>query len=248
MSANGTRGHRETFSGTALTRRQLLRFSVRPTITFPSSSAPRRRRCRCRPGRRRSCGRRCRRCRSRRRCTRCQRRRRARDAWSGRPGAELPRHLPPLPAGLEPPDHALELLPQLLGVRAVPACRQVRIDELPILIRQLRLRHARRSTGGTRQPHHRVVADHAFMPVRETLARVDADLAGGRVRLARQRLRLRGLISSFPHDLTLRRRPAEVYRLYGDAAELDAGCTSKRTATPMRPLSSRRGMSVPGGG
>ncbi|MFE0949021.1 DUF6584 family protein [Streptomyces mutabilis] len=55
------------------------------------------------------------------------------------------------------------------------------------------------------------------MPLRETLARVDADLAAGRVPVARQRLR--GLISSFPHNLTLRRRLAEVYRLYGDAAE-----------------------------
>ncbi|MGZ2359944.1 hypothetical protein LRE75_25165 [Streptomyces sp. 372A] len=55
------------------------------------------------------------------------------------------------------------------------------------------------------------------MPLTETLARVDADLVAGRVPVARQRLR--GLISSFPHDLTLRRRLAEVYRLYGDAAE-----------------------------
>lgn len=35
--------------------------------------------------------------------------------------------------------------------------------------------------------------------------------------MARQRLR--GLVASFPYDLTLRRRLAEVYRLYGDAAE-----------------------------
>src|SRR3954469_4507584 len=55
------------------------------------------------------------------------------------------------------------------------------------------------------------------MPLGETLARADADLAAGRVPVARQRLR--GLISSFPYDLTLRRRLAEVYRLYGDAAE-----------------------------
>lgn len=55
------------------------------------------------------------------------------------------------------------------------------------------------------------------MPLRETLARVDADLAAGRVPVARQRLR--GLVSSFPHDLTLRRRLGEVYRLFGDAAE-----------------------------
>ncbi|WP_405772124.1 DUF6584 family protein [Streptomyces sp. NBC_01538] len=55
------------------------------------------------------------------------------------------------------------------------------------------------------------------MPLRETLARIDADLAAGRVPVARQRLR--GLVSSFPYDLTLRRRLAEVYRLYGDAAE-----------------------------
>ncbi|WP_306327995.1 DUF6584 family protein [Streptomyces venezuelae] len=50
-----------------------------------------------------------------------------------------------------------------------------------------------------------------------TLVRVDADLAAGRVPMARQRLR--GLVSSFPNDLTLRRRLGEVYRLYGDAAE-----------------------------
>ncbi|MGW6866189.1 DUF6584 family protein [Streptomyces sp. NPDC054904] len=55
------------------------------------------------------------------------------------------------------------------------------------------------------------------MPLNETLARVDADLAAGRIPIARQRLR--GLISSFPHDLTLRRRLAGIYRLYDDAAE-----------------------------
>ncbi|MGW0291039.1 DUF6584 family protein [Streptomyces tuirus] len=55
------------------------------------------------------------------------------------------------------------------------------------------------------------------MPLRDTLARVDADLAAGRVPVARQRLR--GLVSSFPTDLTLRRRLAEVYRLYAEPAE-----------------------------
>ncbi|MFE7580470.1 DUF6584 family protein [Streptomyces gardneri] len=55
------------------------------------------------------------------------------------------------------------------------------------------------------------------MPLSNTLDRVDADLAAGRVPMARQRLR--GLVSSYPCDLTLRRRLAEVYRLYGDAAE-----------------------------
>ncbi|MBB1245207.1 hypothetical protein GL263_16740 [Streptomyces durbertensis] len=55
------------------------------------------------------------------------------------------------------------------------------------------------------------------MSVRQTLARVDEELAAGRVPLARQRLR--GLVSSFPADLELRRRLAEVYRLYGDDAE-----------------------------
>ncbi|MDB1088748.1 hypothetical protein PJ985_14360 [Streptomyces sp. ACA25] len=55
------------------------------------------------------------------------------------------------------------------------------------------------------------------MPLRDTLARIDADLAAGRVPLARQRLR--GLVSSFPHDLALRRQLAEVYRLYGEPAE-----------------------------
>jgi hypothetical protein len=64
-----------------------------------------------------------------------------------RPGTEFLRHLPPLPAGPEPPDHALELLAQPLGVRAILADRQVRLDELPLHIGQLRTRHARRSTG-----------------------------------------------------------------------------------------------------
>lgn len=61
----------------------------------------------------------------------------------GRPGAEIRRHLPPLPARLEPPDHALELLPQSLGVRAVLADRQVRLDELPCGIGQLYARRSR---------------------------------------------------------------------------------------------------------
>ncbi|MFI8823882.1 DUF6584 family protein [Streptomyces sp. NPDC053431] len=55
------------------------------------------------------------------------------------------------------------------------------------------------------------------MTLTDTLARVDADLAAGRVPLARQRLR--GLVSSFPQDLPLRRRLGEVYRLYGEPAE-----------------------------
>ncbi|GAA2772355.1 DUF6584 family protein [Streptomyces showdoensis] len=55
------------------------------------------------------------------------------------------------------------------------------------------------------------------MPLHETLARVDADLAAGRVPMARQRLR--GLVGSFPDDLALRRRLGEVYRLYGEPAE-----------------------------
>ncbi|WMD06196.1 DUF6584 family protein [Streptomyces sp. FXY-T5] len=54
------------------------------------------------------------------------------------------------------------------------------------------------------------------MPLRDTLARVDADLAAGRIPAARQRLR--GLVS-YPNDLTLRRRLAEVYRLYAEPAE-----------------------------
>ncbi|MDT0468116.1 DUF6584 family protein [Streptomyces gibsoniae] len=55
------------------------------------------------------------------------------------------------------------------------------------------------------------------MPLTDTLARVDADLAAGRVPVARQRLR--GLVSSFPDDLMVRRRLGEVYRLYGEPAE-----------------------------
>ncbi|MER8046653.1 DUF6584 family protein [Streptomyces sp. NPDC094032] len=55
------------------------------------------------------------------------------------------------------------------------------------------------------------------MTSHDTLARIDADLAAGRVPMARQRLR--GLIGSFPDDLALRRRLGEVYRLYGEPAE-----------------------------
>ncbi|MEU3598202.1 DUF6584 family protein [Streptomyces sp. NPDC006798] len=55
------------------------------------------------------------------------------------------------------------------------------------------------------------------MALRETLARVDADLAAGRIPMARQRLR--GLVASYPGDPVPRRRLAEVYRLYGDPAE-----------------------------
>ncbi|MET8504981.1 DUF6584 family protein [Streptomyces sp. NPDC004787] len=68
------------------------------------------------------------------------------------------------------------------------------------------------------------------MPRRETLARVDADLAAGRIPVARQRLR--GLVSSFPYDLTLRRRLAEVYRLYGDAAEAGRWMYLEEDRTP----------------
>jgi hypothetical protein len=55
------------------------------------------------------------------------------------------------------------------------------------------------------------------MALIDTLARVDADLAAGQVPMARQRLR--GLVSSFPQDLLLRRRLGEVYRLYREPAE-----------------------------
>ncbi|MEU5338446.1 DUF6584 family protein [Streptomyces asoensis] len=55
------------------------------------------------------------------------------------------------------------------------------------------------------------------MPLEVTLARAEADLAAGRVPVARQRLR--GLVSSFPDDLTARRRLAEVYRRYGEPAQ-----------------------------
>ncbi|MFJ8231694.1 DUF6584 family protein [Streptomyces sp. NPDC094448] len=83
------------------------------------------------------------------------------------------------------------------------------------------------------------------MPLEKTLARVDADLASGRIPVARQRLR--GLVSSFPADPALRRRLAEVYRLYGEpaeagrwmylAADRDAAETAafeKRYGTPLR--------------
>ncbi|MFI5620527.1 DUF6584 family protein [Streptomyces sp. NPDC051567] len=55
------------------------------------------------------------------------------------------------------------------------------------------------------------------MTLMDTLARVDADLAAGRIPVARQRLR--SLVTTYPQDLLPRRRLAEVYRLYGDPAE-----------------------------
>lgn len=56
----------------------------------------------------------------------------------------------PLPARLEPSDHALELLPQSLGVRAVLADRQVPLDQLPIRVGQLQSRHVGSSIGPDR--------------------------------------------------------------------------------------------------
>ncbi|MFF0392681.1 DUF6584 family protein [Kitasatospora sp. NPDC004615] len=55
------------------------------------------------------------------------------------------------------------------------------------------------------------------MPLQATLARADADLAAGRVPMARQRLR--SLIADHPTDLTARHRPAAVYRLHLEPAE-----------------------------
>ncbi|MFE3020460.1 DUF6584 family protein [Streptomyces sp. NPDC059256] len=91
------------------------------------------------------------------------------------------------------------------------------------------------------------------MALMDTLARVEADLAAGRVPMARQRLR--GLVGSLPEDLTLRRRLGEVYRLYDEVAEagrwsyleedrdpLETAAFEKRYSTPlarMRALSWR---------
>ncbi|MGW7091542.1 DUF6584 family protein [Streptomyces sp. NPDC054874] len=68
------------------------------------------------------------------------------------------------------------------------------------------------------------------MPLNITLARVDADLAAGRIPVARQRLR--GLVSSYPHAPAPRRRLAAVYRLYGDAAEAGRWMYLEEDRTP----------------
>ncbi|ARF72614.1 hypothetical protein B7C62_10265 [Kitasatospora albolonga] len=83
------------------------------------------------------------------------------------------------------------------------------------------------------------------MALNNTLARVDADLASGRIPVARQRLR--GLASSYPHEPAPRRRLAEVFRLYGDTAEAgrwmyleedrspeETAAFEERYATPVR--------------
>ncbi|MFD9218661.1 DUF6584 family protein [Streptomyces sp. NPDC060064] len=72
------------------------------------------------------------------------------------------------------------------------------------------------------------------MTIENTLAKVDTDLAAGRLPVARQRLR--GLVSSFPADLSLRVRLADVYRLFGESAQagrwsyLDAGRSPEEVA------------------
>ncbi|WP_375340986.1 DUF6584 family protein [Kitasatospora purpeofusca] len=61
------------------------------------------------------------------------------------------------------------------------------------------------------------IRHHALVTVETTIVKVDADLRAGRIPVARQRLR--GLVASYPTDLTARQRLAEVYRLYGEPAE-----------------------------
>ncbi|MFJ8439169.1 DUF6584 family protein [Kitasatospora griseola] len=55
------------------------------------------------------------------------------------------------------------------------------------------------------------------MSIESTLAEIDSDLREGRHGLARRRLR--GLVSSFPTDLTIRRRFADAHRAAGSAPD-----------------------------
>ncbi|MFC9944468.1 DUF6584 family protein [Streptomyces pratensis] len=52
------------------------------------------------------------------------------------------------------------------------------------------------------------------MALTDTLRRVDADLAAGRIPMAR--MRLRGLVTAYPTSREVRRRLGEIYRLYGE--------------------------------
>ncbi|MFH9468560.1 DUF6584 family protein [Streptomyces clavifer] len=52
------------------------------------------------------------------------------------------------------------------------------------------------------------------MALIDTLRRVDADLAAGRIPMAR--MRLRGLVTAYPASREVRRRLGEVYRLFGE--------------------------------
>ncbi|MET7367871.1 DUF6584 family protein [Streptomyces sp. NPDC005566] len=55
------------------------------------------------------------------------------------------------------------------------------------------------------------------MALTDTLERADADLAAGRIPMARTRLR--GLVQAYPASTEVRRRLAEIYRLYGEPAQ-----------------------------
>lgn len=55
------------------------------------------------------------------------------------------------------------------------------------------------------------------MALTDTLERADADLAAGRIPMARTRLR--GLVQAYPASAEVRRRLAEIYRLYGEPAQ-----------------------------
>lgn len=71
----------------------------------------------------------------------------------------------------------------------------------------MRVRHHFGSAAGRRQ------SSLALMAEDDTLARVQEDLAAGRVSLARQRLR--GLVGSYPQRLDLREQLADLYRRDG---------------------------------
>src|SRR5262249_32845934 len=73
-------------------------------------------------------------------------------------------HLAPLGAGPEPSDRPLELLPQPLGIRTVLAYRQVRLNELPLLVGELPTCHTQRPTRSCPRTGPEPALDHDLTP------------------------------------------------------------------------------------
>jgi len=78
----------------------------------------------------------------------------------GRPGTELGGHFPPLTARPKSPQHPSNCCRSRTGYGPYSPIRQVRLDELPFHVGQLRTCHARRSTGSKISARGNSLIDH----------------------------------------------------------------------------------------